>query len=306
MDDDIPAWTKDSILLRISDFARVETLSPEWALEGATGRGVRVAVIDSGIDADHPQLEGCVDRDSCVDVSVDRDGQVIITEGPHADVYGHGTACAGIIHTLAPEATITSVRVLGPRLRGSAAAFHAGLQWAVENRFDVINLSLGASKRDWALAFHDVCDLAYFTNSFIVTAANNIRRASFPSLYSAVASVACNTSDNPLRFHYNPEPPTEFLARGIDVEVPWMDGGTMTTTGNSFAAPHIAAFAALIKSKHPGLQSFLVKSALWACSANIRDTHAPYEAAERMSLSSSIIMRRGAIISPSGPIIQAR
>ena len=116
----------------------------------------------------------------------------------------------------------------------------------------MINLSLGASKRDWALAFHDTCDRGYFNNSFIVTAANNVHRDSFPSLFASVTSVASNGSSDPLRFHFNPEPPTEFLARGIDVDVPWLNGSTITTTGNSFAAPHIAAFAALIKAEHPG------------------------------------------------------
>ena len=192
-----------------------------------------------------------------------------IRPGPHEDVFGHGTACAGIIHALAPEARITSVRVLGPGLTGRAAAFHAGLVWAVDEGFDVINLSLGTTKREWALAFHEVCDRAYFGGSFIVTAANNVARVSYPSLYASVASVACNTSDDALRFHANPNPPTEFLARGIDVEVPWIGGGTTTSTGNSYAAPHIAAFAALVKSKHPELRPFELKSVLWATAANV-------------------------------------
>lgn len=274
-----PAWSQESKFLQIPDFARLERFSPEWALEGATGAGVRVAVIDSGIEASHPQLDDCVDVEGARDFSVDADGNVVVTEGPHDDVFGHGTACAGIIHALAPEATITSVRVLGPGLRGKAAAFHAGLQWAVEEEFDVINLSLGAGKRDWALAFHEVCDRGYFANSFIVTAANNIQRTSFPSLYASVTSVACNTATDPLRFHFNPEPPTEFLARGIDVEVPWLNGETTVTTGNSFAAPHIAGFAALIRSKHPDLRPFHVKAALWACAANVRDANEPVDAA---------------------------
>jgi len=291
-EDAVPAWTKDSVLLRVGDFSPVGTLSPEWALDGATGHGVRVAIVDSGIDADHPQLGDCVDRQGSVDVVVGANGEVDIVQGPHDDVYGHGTACAGIIHALAPEAAITSVRVLGPGLKGKAQSFLAGLQWAVDNEFDVVNLSLGASHRDWALAFHDLCDRAYFSNSFVVTAANNVRRLSFPSLYSAVASVACNTSDDPLRFHYNPEPPTEFLARGIDIEVPWLDKSTTVTTGNSFAAPHIAAFAALIRSKHPGLQPFLVKAALWACAANVRDRQAPVEQATGTAWGSSVVLRR--------------
>lgn len=148
------------------------------------------------------------------------------------------------------EARITSVRVLGPNLSGKAAAFHAGLLWAVNQGFDIINLSLGTSKKDWALAFHEVCDQAYFSNSFIVTAANNVARASYPSLFASVASVACKTTSDPRRFHANPEPPTEFLARGIDVEVAWIGGTTNRSTGNSYAAPHIAALAALLRSKH--------------------------------------------------------
>lgn len=99
--------------------------------------------------------------------------------------------------------------MLGRGLGGKAAAFLAGLNWAVEERFDVINLSLGTRKRDWALAFHDACDRAYFGGSLIVTAANNVQRRSYPSLFSSVASVACNTTADPMRFHWNPDPPTE-------------------------------------------------------------------------------------------------
>ncbi|HSL56577.1 MAG TPA: S8 family serine peptidase [Acidimicrobiales bacterium] len=276
-----PAWAKESIVLRMDDVAALADVSPEWAFAGATGAGVRVAIIDSGIDADHPALGDSVDREGSIEFTVGPDGAVRATLGPHDDVFGHGTACAGIIHALAPEARITSVRVLGPRLTGKAAAFHAGLAWAVDEGFDVINLSLGTTKADWALPFHEVCDRAYFGGSFIVTAANNVARVSYPSLFASVASVACNTATDPLRFHVNPEPPTEFLARGIDVEVPWLDGGTTTTTGNSFAAPHIAGLAALIRSKHPALRPFQVKSVLWATAANTRGVATPEAAGRR-------------------------
>ncbi len=244
---------------------------PRWPFGAATGRGVRVAVIDSGIEAGHPLLGGAVDELGGVAFSVDDDGDVARSDGPHDDVYGHGTACAGIIHALAPGAAITSVRVLDRSLRGGAAAFLAGLAWAVEQRFDVINLSLGATRPEWALAFHDLCDQAYFANSFLVTAANNVHQESFPSLFSSVTSVAANHATDPWRFHVNPHPPTEFLARGMNVEVAWRGGGTIVTTGNSFAAPHVAAFAALIKSEHPGLRPFQVKTALWAAAANVRE-----------------------------------
>lgn len=279
-----PAWAKQSVLLRFDGAAQLAEITPEWAFDGATGAGVRVAIIDSGIDADHPMLGDCVDRDGSIEFSVDDDGDVQARQGPHGDAYGHGTACAGIVHALAPEARITSVRVLGPNLTGKAAAFHAGLLWAVEAGFEIVNLSLGTTRSEWALPFHQVCDRAYFGGTFVVTAANNIARTSYPSLFASVASVACNNATDPLRFHVNPEPPTEFLARGIDVVVPWAGGGTIVTTGNSFAAPHITGLSALIASKHPSLRPFQLKSVLWATAANTREAAPPDIAGRRSTI----------------------
>ena len=91
-------------------------------------------------------------------------------------------------------------------------------------------------------------DRAYFANVLLVCAANNVPGPSYPSLFASVASVSCNLTTDPFRFHHNPEPPTEFLARGIDVEVAWLGGETIRTTGNSFAAPHISGIVALTLS----------------------------------------------------------
>jgi subtilisin len=278
-----PAYARESRVLRLPGAMALDDLSPEWAWGGATGRGVRVAIVDSGIQADHPVLEGCVDVDDGVLIEVGPDGEPRERTGPHEDAYGHGTACAGIIHSLAPEARITSVRVLGRNLSGRAAAFLRGLGWAIEQGYDVVNLSLGTTKRDWALAFYELCDEAYFRGTFVVTAANNMQRASYPSLYGSVTSVACNLAADPLRFHWNPEPPTEFLARGIDVDVAWVGGGRMTTTGNSYAAPHISGIAALIRSKHPQLRPFQVKTVLWSTAANVREARDRPVAAGRLS-----------------------
>jgi subtilisin family serine protease len=133
----------------------------------------------------------------------------------------------------------------------------------------VINLSLSTTKRDWALPFHEICDHAYFKGCFVVTSANNNPVVSFPSFYSSVASVACNVASDPFEFWVNPDPPAEFLAPGIDLEVAWRGSGTMRVTGNSFAAPHISGIAALMRSKHPGLRPFEIKAALRATAANV-------------------------------------
>jgi subtilisin family serine protease len=279
-EEELPAYGRDSTAVRLPGVARLEDLSPDWAWGGATGAGVRVAIVDSGIDADHPDLDACVDTAAGTAFTIDPDGDVVETTGEHDDSFGHGTACAGIVHSLAPAASITSVKVLGAGLSGKAAAFLRGLAWAVEQGFDVINLSLGTTKRDWALPFYEICDEGYFRNSLIVTAANNVARPSFPSLFASVTSVASNLSRDPFRFHFNPEPPTEFLAPGIDVDLAWRGGGRLTGTGNSYAAPHITGIAALIRSKHPDLRPFQVKTVLWATAANVREAPA---AAGRLS-----------------------
>ena len=83
-------------------------------------------------------------------------------------------------------------------------------------------------------------------------------------------SVACNDEQDPFKFHFNPAPPVEFGAPGIDVPVAWQGGGYAKMTGNSFAAPHVAGIVALILAKHPGLNPFLVKTILHATAWNVR------------------------------------
>src|SRR3954468_21464754 len=103
-----PAFSRESTVLRLPGAVSLDDLSPSWAWGGATGRGVRVAIIDSGIQVEHPDLEGCVDVDSGLSITTDDKGGPVETPGPHDDSFGHGTACAGIIHEFAPEARITS------------------------------------------------------------------------------------------------------------------------------------------------------------------------------------------------------
>lgn len=276
----LPAFARDSMMVQLDTPLALDNLSPDWAWGGSTGAGVRVAIIDSGVDAHHPALDGCIETQ--VAVEVDDVGDATVVERDDGDEFGHGTACAGIVHRLAPEARIVSVKVLGSGLSGRAAAFLRGLSWAAEQGCEVINLSLGTNRREWALAFYEACDEAYFRGSLVVTAANNVNRSSYPSLFASVVSVACNLTTDSFRFHHNPNPPTEFLARGIEVEVPWRGGGTMTVTGNSYAAPHISGIAALIRSKHPSLRPFQVKTVLSATAANVREA-VPAAAAGKFS-----------------------
>lgn len=93
-----------------------------------------------------------------------------------------------------------------------------------------------------------------------MSAVNDVLTDSYPSLYSSVLSVAARPAGSGSGFAYNPKPPVEFGAAGIDVDVAWMDGATITATGNSFAAPVITGYVARILSKHPRLTPFQVKT----------------------------------------------
>jgi subtilisin len=167
------------------------------------------------------------------------------------------------------------VRVLGRDMRGRAVQFAAGIEWAVMNGMSVTNLSLSTGKPEYYGLFHELADEAYFRNVMLVSAVNNIPAPSYPSQYSSVVSVAAHTSQDPMTYYYNPAPPVEFGAAGIDVRVAWKDGAYLVSTGNSFAAPHIAGIVALIRGKHPELTPFQVKSVLWACAANVRGQEPP-------------------------------
>ncbi len=104
----------------------------------------------------------------------------------------------------------------------------------------------------------------------VVSAVNNLPEPSYPSLYSSVISVAAHDGHDPLTYYYNPTPPVEFGAPGIDVEVAWNNKQYITCTGNSFAAPHIAGIVTLIRARHPELTPFQIKTVLLVCAANNR------------------------------------
>ncbi|MBD0291642.1 MAG: S8 family serine peptidase, partial [Thermoleophilia bacterium] len=178
-------------------------------------------------------------------------------------------ACAGIIRSLAPACALTSVRVLGAGYTGSGPILLAGLRWALEQGFDVVNMSLSTTKREFGTLLHELADTAYFRRTILVASAHNLPVESYPWRFSSVVSVGSHEQPDPYAFFYNPAPPVEFFARGVEVAVAWLEGGTLRCTGNSFATPHLAGICALILSKHPGLTPFELKSVLYLTASNM-------------------------------------
>ena len=189
-------------------------------------------------------------------------------EGP--DSCGHGTACCGVVRRLAPGCEIVSVKVLPDGFTGSAMMMLAGIQFAIERGFEVVNMSLSTSRPEFVAALHDLCDRGYFDRTLVVASAHNMPVESYPWRFASVVSVGSHERDDPELVFVNPEPPVEFFARGVAVEVPWPGGGRVTATGNSFATPHVAALCARILAKHPGLAPYQVKAVLAGAAANGR------------------------------------
>ena len=228
---------------------------------------MKVAVIDSGIDAAYPGI-GALAGGAVVVADDDAPRGARVIEGPHEDLFGHGTACAAIIRGAAPDAELYSIRVLGERLTGRGIVFAEGMRWALAQGMQVLNMSLSTSRIDYFGLFHEIVDEAYFKRAMVVCAVNNVRAPSYPSQYASVFSVAAHEGRDPFRLEYNTSPPVEFGAPGIDLEVGWLGGRSIRATGNSFAAPHIAGLIARILGKHPGLTPFQMKTVLMALADN--------------------------------------
>ena len=259
----LPAGAEKGIELAVQWPAEV---SREWAWGDSTGRGVRVCILDSGVEPNHPRV-GPIQ--GSVAVFRREDGEIAIEPDMEGDLCGHGTACAGIVRALAPDCEIFSVRVLGAGYTGSGAILVAGLRYAIENGFDVVNMSLSTTKRELSESLHGLADLAYFQRTMLVASAHNLPVESYPWRFASVLSVGSHDRPEPLEFFYNPEPPVEFFARGVDIDAAWLQGSTLRVTGNSFATPHMTGINALVLGSHPELTPFQLKSILYLTSSNV-------------------------------------
>ncbi|HQY68426.1 MAG TPA: S8 family serine peptidase [Pyrinomonadaceae bacterium] len=235
---------------------------PRHDWRDATGRGVTVAIVDSGIDADHPELKGKVIES--VDARVEGN-RVFFDPSAEGDSAGHGTACAGIVAKIAPDAKFASIKVLGAGGLGDGQVFIAGLEYAIKQRYKVINLSLGTTKPQFFAPLHDMLDRAYQAGCIVVAAANNLPQPSFPSVFSSsLISVIKSEETDPLKFGFHYGQIIELTAPGVNVRTSWLGGGHRNLTGNSFACPHISGVVARFVEGYPNLTPFQVKSALYA------------------------------------------
>ena len=217
-------------------------------LARGTGAGIKVAVLDSGIDVQHPQLRRLQLRD---ELAIVEEGlQLRVVENEPQDVFGHGTAIAAIIHEVAPEAQIGSFRVLGEHLRSRTAIIREGVRQALDRGYHILNCSFGCGREDHVLQYKDWIDDAYLRGRHVVAACNNVNyhKREWPGHFPTVITVNFATPPHESVIYFRSGTLVEFGARGQEIEVPWIGGGYKKVTGSSFAAPRVAGFLARLLS----------------------------------------------------------
>ena len=213
---------------------------------------VRVAIIDSGIDPTHEKI-GAVHEVLLDSVS------------PQAAVgAGHGTACAGIICQIAPTAALYDVRIFDESLTADPPALLAAIRWTIEQRMDVVNLSLGTADVAFRDALAGVCRQAREAGVILVAAEHNDGRESYPAVLPDVIGVAGGKVRGRCGYYYRPGHAIECVARGDMQRVCWIDPPYVMVSGTSFATPHVTGVVAMIRQAHPSASLEQVRELLQA------------------------------------------
>lgn len=238
------------------------------AIETGDGAGVKIAILDSGIEASHPALRGAKIVEQLLVEDTELGPEIV--EDKAGDVFGHGTAIAHVIHEVAPAAELGSFKVLQARdgqIAGKAALLDAAVRAAIERGYHIINCSFGTPARSVIFRhFKGWIDEAYLKDVHVVTACNNANyaRPEWPAHFPSVIAVNMGIMKDENDFHYRPDQLVEFFAMGEKVEVPWLEGGWKVVTGSSYAAPRVSGLVARLIGKHNGLSAPLVKASLRA------------------------------------------
>lgn len=231
-------------------------------LASRNGEGIRIAVIDSGVEISHPAFRGMKLAD---DLAFTPDGsRVRVVPGNGRDVFGHGTAVASVIHQLAPKAKVGSFRVLGGDNSSKTAIILRAAHEAMDRGYQILNCSFGCRLPREVMFYKQWVDEAYRRGIHIVAACNNsdFETPEWPGHFPSVISVNMAATRSQTLFFYYKGSLIEFAARGVDDRLPWIGGITRVVTGSSFAAPRVAAMLARLLSGMPDIPPLLAKAVL--------------------------------------------
>lgn len=232
------------------------------ALRAGTGRGVKIAMIDSGVEVRHPDLVPLELDDDLV--FEEHESRVHAHPGRGQDLYGHGTALCSIVRRLAPEVQVGSFRVFGSNLRARSLLVAAAARFAIGQGYHILNCSFGSSLEAHLPVYREWTDLAYRKGRHVVGAANNVdpQRPELPASLGWVIGVTMASGCGECELRIQPGQVIELGARGEELDVAWIGGVRKLVTGSSFAVAHVTGLLARLLSVHPQLDPWTAKALL--------------------------------------------
>jgi len=236
---------------------------PDAARRG-DGRGVRVALLDSGIERRHPKFGGAsFDDDLCFTGAGNGDAP---KDAGGMDFFGHGTAVAAVLLQTAPAVTIGSFRVLGGEAYGRDEIIRRAALEAIARGYHIIHCSFGASGSPFTvMSFKSWVDAAYLAGVHVVAACNNGGSSVrvWPAHFTSVVAVDFSASASNQCVQRREGTLVEFAARGGNgSRLPWRDQTMRTISGTSFSAPVASGLIARILSAYPGIHPDQMKMIL--------------------------------------------
>lgn len=217
-------------------------------LSTATGAGVRVALIDSGINAQHSHVGFLAGG---IAFSVPEDG-IVQMHDDYADRIGHGTALAGILRAKAPRVELYAVKIFSDRLAASITILEAALCWAVAQQMNIINLSLGTANADHRERLREIVARANAAGTLLVASSPPERTDVFPAALPGVIGVAGDDDCGWSEHRYVAGDPIPFRAHSCPRPLPGR-GQAHNFRGHSFASAHLSALLAQLVEQHPRL-----------------------------------------------------
>jgi subtilisin family serine protease len=275
---DVPARVTSSNDPRRSLQWNLDDLNVDLLPDGTDdGSGEIVAVVDTGVRYDHPDLRGRVD---CA-IGADFSAGTTRSGTGCKDPYGHGTHVAGIISAISDNgagvaglsaATIMPVRVLDANGNGMASNIIAGLYWAADHGADVINLSLGS---DFTHAYDVAIRYALDKDIVVVVASGNNRGEGnlpqSPATYPGVFSVAA-TDELGLSAPFSYSGPTNLISAPGDLVLSTIPTGYEYASGTSMAAPHVSAIVARYRAIHPTATIDDIRTAIQTTAIDLQES----------------------------------
>lgn len=228
----------------------IDRIDGELSWGTSTGYGVKVGVIDTGIDRTHPDLRAIV---------MGGVSYVAGTAGDYNDDNGHGSHVSGTIAAqnngigvvgVAPNASLYAVKVLNSQGSGWCSDVLAGIDWSNAYRMNIITMSLGGCGGQ---SIHDAIIRADNNGIVVVAAAGNSGGSvGYPAAFPEVIAVTATDNSNNIASFSSRGPEVDFAAPGVSIYSTYKNGGYATLSGTSMAAPHVTGTVALLLATPPG------------------------------------------------------